>query len=576
MRWYFVLVAMALLPLLVSCSRVIDANQKFETTANNYIQRMLELNPQSATYYGDHRYDSLLNDHSLEGVKVELAFNRAYLDSLAKIDRTQLNPQNAIDYDILSDHIRYNIFSLDTLRSYEWNPRRYNVGGAIYGLLAREFAPLDQRLKSVAARLQRIPEVLDQARLNLNNPPKIFTETAMMQNKGTISMIRDDLNEFVNQVPAMKDEIKPYQDAAVAALEAYGEWLENDLLPRSDGDFRLGYDKYRAKLRYALASNLSPEVILTSAELDLATTQEEMYKTALPLYREFFPDKPEPKDHAQKMQVIKAVLDRLAQKHPNKDNVVDVINTCLKECDDFVVSHDLVTHPDEPIKVIVMPEYQRGVAIGYCDSPGPLEENGETFYSIAPPPEDWDIDQIESYFREYNNYMLRDLTIHEAMPGHYLQLAHANKVEAPTKIRALFGSGTFVEGWATYAEQMMVEAGFGGPEFKLQQQKMRLRLIINAIIDQKIHTAGMSEAEAMDLMLKEGLQEQGEAAGKWRRACLTSAQLSTYYIGNLEINEIRDAYRAKHGESADLKTFHDQLLSFGSPPPKYVRELMGL
>ena len=576
MRSSLTLILIGMAVLLVSCGSESDQNAKFERLANKYINEMMAINPQWATSLGDHRYDDKMNDYSPAGIRRELDFNRKYLESLLDIDETGLSVQNRIDYRILVEGIKYDIFSLDTLRGYELNPRRYNVGEPIYMLLVRDFAPLEKRLKSVKERLKAIPEVLEQARINLKHPPRMYTETAILQNKGTVSLIRDDLNDFIAQVPDMAKEIKPYQDAAVKAIEDFGRWMEDDLLPRSDGDFRLGYDKYRAKLKYALHSNLAPEVILTTAEADLAATQKDLYETAVPLYKKFFPDKPAPESYENKMDVPRMVLDRLAEDRPTADNIVDVINACLKECDDFVTANDLVTHPGEPIKVIVMPEFKRGVAIGYCDSPGPLEQSGETFYAISPPPADWDDQQVESYFREYNNCMLYDLTMHEAMPGHYLQIALANRLEAPTKVRSIWGSGTFVEGWATYAEQMMVENGFGGPEVKMQQLKMRLRMIINAIIDQKIHTAGMSEQEAMNLMTKEGMQELGEASGKWRRACLSSAQLSTYYVGNIEINEIRDAYRAKHGADADLKAFHEKLLSFGSPPPRYIKELMEL
>jgi uncharacterized protein (DUF885 family) len=561
---------------MVSCTSAPDADSEFEALVDVYFEQLLEMNPQWATYLGDHRYDHLMDDYSLEGYKKDMAFAAAFLDSLKTIDRDGLGFQNRIDYDILTHRLKSSIFRLDTLRSYEWNPRNYNVGGAIYSLLARDFAPLEERLRSLKGRLEAIPGVLDQARINLQNPPEIYTETAIRQNKGTISLIRDELSTFVDKVPEMKDEIKPLQDQAVTALEEYGKWLENDLLPRSNGDFRLGDEKYRAKLKYTLYSDRSPEQILEVAGVDLAATQAAMFETAIPLYREYFPDRPMAATHQDSMRIVKKVLDRMADDHPTEENIVDVINASLKECDDFVRSMDMVSHPGTPIKVIVMPEFQRGVAIGYCDSPGPLEKEAETFYAIAPPPEYWDDDRVESYFREYNNYMLHDLTIHEAMPGHYLQIAHANNVEAPTIVRKIYGSGTFVEGWATYAEQLMVEHGYGGPEIKMQQLKMRLRLIINAIIDQKIHTAGMTEEEAMEVMMAEGLQEEGEAAGKWRRACLTSTQLSTYYVGNIEVNEIREAYLAKHGADADLKVFHDKLLSFGSPPPAYVKELMGL
>jgi len=270
------------------------------------------------------------------------------------------------------------------------------------------------------------------------------------------------------------------------------------------------------------------------------------------------------------------VLDKMAEDHPTAENIVDNAKAKLRECEEFVRTHELVSLPDKPIEIIVMPEFERGVAVAYCSSPGPLEEKGETFYAISPPPKDWDEKQAESYFREYNNCMLWDLTIHEAMPGHYLQAAHNNQFKAPTLVRAIYGSGTFSEGWATYCEQLMIEQGFDGPEAKMQMLKMRLRMIINAIIDQKIHTESMTEEEAMALMLNEGFQEESEAAGKWRRACLSSVQLSTYYVGNVEINEIRRAYEAKEGDDFNLKEFHDKLLSFGTPPPKYAKELMGL
>ncbi|HJX24897.1 MAG TPA: DUF885 domain-containing protein, partial [Chthoniobacterales bacterium] len=214
--------------------------------------------------------------------------------------------------------------------------------------------------------------------------------------------------------------------------------------------------------------------------------------------------------------------------------------------------------------------------IAYCDSPGPLEQNGKTFFAVAPTPNDWSAERKASFFREYNNYMVRDLTVHEAMPGHYLQLAHANQFHAPTLVRAIFQSGTFVEGWAVYTEQVMAETGYGGPEVKMQQLKMRLRVICNAILDQSIHAGNMTEQQALDLMMKEGFQQEGEAVAKWKRARLSSAQLSTYFVGVTEHLDLREKAKAKAGASFDLKKYNDTVISFGSPPVKYVRELMGL
>jgi len=256
--------------------------------------------------------------------------------------------------------------------------------------------------------------------------------------------------------------------------------------------------------------------------------------------------------------------------------VVDRCKELVTLATDFVRQNNLVALPDAPIKVIVLPEFQRGVAIAYCQPPGALEPNEQTFFAVSPTPQDWTEARRTSFFREYNDYMLHDLTVHEAMPGHYLQLAHSNRFLAPTLIRAIFASGTFVEGWAVYTERVMADAGFGGPEVKLQQLKMRLRAIINAIIDQGVHMHGMGEKEAMALMTGPGFQEEGEAAGKWRRVVQTSTQLSTYFVGAAEHDDLRAAAEKREGAGFNLKKYHDTVLSFGSPPVKYVRAEMGL
>jgi len=562
--------------LLNACAPRQTEDQKFEALAKNYIEKLLETKPEWATGLGDHRYDSRISDYSMTGIDADRSLNRAYIDSLGSLQVSMMSPVNQVDYKIMTSNLQSWLFQIDTLKEYEWNPLSYNVGGAIYGLTAREFAPLKDRLVSVKERLTLLPSILDAARANLKNPPRIHTETAIRQNPGNISMVRDELNTYLEQVPELKDEFAPIQQNAISALEAYGAWLEKELLPRSTGDFRIGDEKFRRKLYFSLESDLTKEDILAKAEADLRATHDAMYETALPLFKKFFSNLTDTKKLEDKRHVSKAVLDKLAETRPKNETIVRMANQMVQSTTDFVRSNNLMTVPAEPVKVIVMPEFQRGVAVAYCDAPGPLEKDGETFYTISPTPADWTKQRVESFFREYNNYMLQDLTIHEAMPGHYLQLAHSNKFKAPTMVRAIFGSGTFVEGWATYAEQLMVEKGYGGPEVKMQQLKMRLRLIINSIIDQKIHTAGMTEQEAMDLMMKEGFQEDGEAAGKWRRACLTSTQLSTYYVGNIEVNGIRKAYETKTNGPFDMKTMHDTILSFGSPAPRYVRAAMGL
>jgi uncharacterized protein (DUF885 family) len=496
---------------------------------------------------------------------------------LNEIPLARLSKVNSVDYRIMRTQLEYDLFSIDTLREHEWNPLNYNFANGVYALIARDFAPLKTRLLSVKERLRQIPSAAKLAKANLQNPPRVFTETAIQQNRGAVNLIRDDLQKFIDQIPELKEELTSAQAQAIVALEDYGKWLEQELLPRSDRDFRIGDEKFRKKLRFALDSELTKEEILRRAEADLKGTQDAMYEVALPLYKKYFPEHQDAATLRNKKSVIKSVLRKLTEAHPTNETIVPLAKGDLTAATDFVRAKNLVTVPTEPVKVIVLPEFKRGVAVAYCDSAGPFEQNGETFFEISPTPKDWDPARVESFFREYNNYMVQDLTVHEAMPGHYLQLAHAHKFAAPTKVRAVFSSGSFIEGWAVYAEQLMAERGYGGPEVRMQQLKMRLRVVINAIIDQKIHTAGMNEKEAMDFMMNEGFQEEGEAAGKWRRARLSSTQLSTYYVGNLEVNDIRRAYEARMGGGpVDYQRMHDLMLSFGSPAPKYVRELMGL
>lgn len=551
------------------------ADKDFVTVANAYVEDMLKANPETATLLGDHRYDSQLTDRSASAIAAQTKMSKDYLARLASIDPGTLNQTNQIDYEILKSNLERSVFEAEELKEQDWNPLYYNMGSAIYSLVARDFAPLNQRLASVKGRLEAIPSVIAAAKANLKNPPEIHTKTAIQQNQGNIGLIRDDLTQFVSQSPGMEKELAPARAAAVAALEEYGQWLEKDLLPRSTGDFRLGDALWRKKLRFSLDSDLSKDEIYSRAIADLKNTQATMYATALPLFKSYFPEEKDEAKLKDMKYVNKAVLDHISLAHPTNADIVDKAKAALAEATTFVRDKKLVTVPKEPVKVIVMPEFQRGVAVAYCESPGPLEPHADTFFSIAPTPKDWTKERTESFFKEYNDKMLYDLTVHEAMPGHYLQGAHSNQFKAPTLVRAIFASGLFAEGWAVYTEKMMAEAGFGGPEVHMQQLKMRLRVIINAIIDQKIHTEGMSEQDAMALMMNEGYQEDGEAAGKWRRACLTSTQLSTYFVGSAEVEGIKAAWEARNKTPNTLK-MNDEMLSFGTPSPKYIKRSMGL
>jgi uncharacterized protein (DUF885 family) len=547
----------------------------FQKIAQDYIEQYLQTNPEDATDLGDHRFDGQLTDYSPEARAKDLATQKEFRSKLAAIDGSKLTGANNVDFRILKENIDYQIFQAEELKEPEWNPLVYmqSLANSLYLLVARDFAPAEKRISNLRQRMEKIPAVITQAKANLQHPPRVHTETAIEQTQGAINLVRAELAPLLDQAREMKKELVPLQEKTAAALEDYKKWLQNDLLPRSDGNFRLGAEKYRKKLRFALASELPMEEIMKRAKADLQQTQTAIYETALPLYKKYFPNA-DPATLKDKYKVTAAVLDKLAEQHPDDATVVDFAKKIVREATDFVKQHDLVTIPDAPLDVIAMPEFKRGVAIAYCDSPGPLDKTGKTFFAVAPTPKDWSKERKESFFREYNNYMIRDLTVHEATPGHYLQLAHANKFQAPTLVRAIFRSGPFIEGWAVYTEQMMADQGYGGPEVKMQQLKMRLRAIANAILDQSVHAGNMTEKEAMDLMMKQTFQQEGEAVAKWKRARLTSAQLSTYFVGATEQLDLRAAAEKKPG--FNLKKYNDQVISYGSPPVKYVRELMGL
>ena len=560
---------------------VAKANPKddeFQKIANDYVEGYLASHPEYATELGDHRFDTELTDYSPDTLVRLLARARQFREALKKFDDfSQLTGANQVDVRILRDNIDNEIFELEELKEADWDPLVYNqsLANSLYLLVARAFDSPEKRIRNLRKRMEAIPTVIAQAQKNLQHPPRVYTETAIEQTQGAISLVREGLAPLLEQAPQMKKEVAPLQEKTAQALEDYKKWLHDGLLPRSDGDFRIGPDKFRKKLRFALASELSMEEIMRRAQADLKQAQTAIYETALPLYKKYFPNADKAALDDRK-KVTTAVLDKLAEKHPDDNTIVGYAQKIVGEATDFVKKHDLVTVPEKPLDVIVMPEFKRGTGIAYCDSPGPLERNGKTFFAVEPTPKDWSKERKASFFREYNNYMVRDLTVHEAMPGHYLQLAHANQFQAPTLVRAIFRSGTFIEGWAVYCEQMMAEQGYGGPEVKMEQLKMRLRVICNAILDQSIHAGNMSEKEAMDLMENEGFQQEGEAVAKWKRARLTSAQLSTYFVGVSEQLDLRDRAKAKASGSFDLKKYHDSALAFGSPPARYVRELLGL
>jgi uncharacterized protein (DUF885 family) len=576
-----IILSIAIILLTATTSAETATDEAFQNLADEYISDLANFSPVFATYVGDHSADDKL-DHVDSAAREEYReLLVEYVTALQLLDIDNLSRANQIDAEILMHQLRSDLWSTDQLQEWAWNPLYYinTSGGSIYSLVARDFAPIETRLRNVTARLLQIPRFLEQSRAALQpeRVPKIHAETAIKQNPGLTSIID---NMIVPEMKALSADDQAKLSAAIAsakdAVADHQTWLEEELLPRAAGNFRIGAELYDVKLAFALDSPLGRKEITIRAEQEYEAVRNQMYAVAKSIYLEkhpytAFPDSP---DEPYKQTIIRAALEQAYSVLPPRDGIVEVAKQQLQQAIDFVIEKNIVTMPDEPVEIIIMPEFQRGVSVAYLDAPGPLDRGQSSFYAVAPLPADWTEEQIQSFLREYNIYSIQDLTIHEGVPGHYLQLALSNRY--PSTLRAVLGSGPFIEGWGVYAEQMMIAEGYldHDPLMKLINLKWYLRAVTNAIIDSAIHVDGMTRDAAMNLMIEGGFQEEREAAGKWVRAQLSSTQLSTYFVGYQEHIEMRAAVEQAWGDEFTLRRYHDQALSYGSPAVKYVRALM--
>ncbi len=558
-----------------------QADTAFADLSQRALDGWFQLSPVSATQTGEHRYDGELDDLSAEGRQKALDFSKKILAELEAMDVSQLSRENQVDAVILRNQLRYDIWNAETLQSWAWDPQAYSglAGSAIYGLMAREFAPMPDRLQSATARMEKIPALLAQARANLDpaRVPKVHAETVARQNAGILSIVETFITPNLGQLAnPERERAEKAIDGLKKAVAEHQDWLDNTLVPNAQGEFRIGAEKYDQKLQFALLSSLSRAEIKQRAEAELVRVRGEMYGIARQVLagKPGAPELPDSPTPEQQQKAIEAALELAYAERPARDKVVADAEAALARATEFVRQKDLVTLPDAPVEIIEMPEFQRGVAVAYADSPGPLDKNLKTFYAVSPIPEDWTQAQVDSFLREYNSRMIELLSIHEGTPGHYLEGWHSAKF--PSTLRAVLRSGMFAEGWAVYTEKMMADAGYldNDPLFRLVQLKFYLRTIANAILDQGVHVDNWTREQAMDLMVNQTFQQEREAAGKWTRAQLTSAQLPTYFVGVQEHFDTRKAVEQKLGADFDLKAYHDQVLSYGAPPVRFVRQLM--
>jgi uncharacterized protein (DUF885 family) len=543
-----------------------------------YLDEEFRIHPLFATQQGNHEYDDQLDDLSPEARAKDVERAKKWLARIPKeIDTKKLSRDGRIDFEIWTHALKYGLWSAENDNRFEYDPRAYGeyISDSVFLLLTQSTLPRERNVENAAKRIKHIPKIVDAAKASLKNPPKILTEVAIKRNLGAIAFYEKDIYEFAKETPGSEPLATPCK-AAAKALKDYQAWLEKELLPKSTGEWRLGKDKFAKKLELELDAGLSAAEVVKLAEAEADRVEREMYYFAKQLWSKLFPGKAlPPDDEAGRRTTIKGVLDELGKTHGTPETLVDDAKKTVAKIKDFIRDRHILTLPEpDTCRIIAMPEFQRGFSAAYLNPAPPLDPKAASLYAVAPPPKDWPQARRDTFFREYNSAMLQILTIHEAYPGHYVQLAYSNR--CPSLVRKILWSGTFAEGWAVYTEQMMLDQGYGDGDLslRLHQLKFYIRAVLNAILDNKMHTANMTDEEAMKLLVERGFQTEAEAVGKIARAKQSSTQLSTYFVGRTAFYRLRQSVERKQGDKFDLAKFHEAVLSHGTLPVKYLPELV--
>ena len=553
-----------------------EEDARFEKFKGDFVDQLWKLNPTSALYAGFHNYDSILI--------IPDANYREYCDKkydsilydLGDIEIGLLSPQNKTHYWMIQDYLKAGIWYDTAFKSFEWNPANYNVAGEFAEILNGRYASLNERLTMFDKRLKNVVAYYEVAKKELKNPTIEHTDLAILQHEGSVEEVfGKNLQDSVKASTldeAIKSHLLAYADTAKKAMLDYAGYLKTmrkTMTPENSRSFRIGKELYDTKFKYDIASSYSAEEIYNKAVSRKAELHHEMAQLSRQLWPKYFPKEAMPTDS---LQLIRKMIDKLSLVHVNRDSFLESIQAQIPALIKFIKEKDLIyIDPSKPLVVRKTPAYMEGGGAGASISaPGPYDKGGNTYYNVSPLTS-YSPEQAESYLREYNQYILQILNIHEAIPGHYTQLVYSNN--SPSIIKSIMGNGAMVEGWAVYTERMMLENGYGNnePEMWLMYYKWHLRSVCNTILDYSVHVKNMSEQDAMKLLLDGAFQQTAEAQGKWKRVRLTQVQLTSYYTGFTEIYELRESMKSR---DFNLKKFHEQFLSYGSAPVKYIRDLM--
>jgi uncharacterized protein (DUF885 family) len=575
-RLLLALIALVLLPAFARAADGEDAT--LEAFFRAYLDERFQQQPMDATRLGDHRFDHLLDDVSPAARAARAARDRRTRDDLPrKVDYKKLSRPAQIDYEIFAHDLEYSLWQYANERRFETDPRVYNdyITDSTYLLLVQSTVPKPQAVKSCVARMAFIPRIVAAAKQGLTNPARVMVETAIRQNRGAISFYESGIFDVAGETAQLSD-LKPAAAKVVEALKEYQQFLEQNVLPRAGDNWRIGREKFTKKLELELNSGLTADEVRAEAEREAERVERDMYVIARQLWASAFPRRPLPPEDADgRRATITAVLAHFNRQHGKAEDLVRDAKVTVDQIKAFISANDILRLPDPDLcRVIEMPEFQRGNSVAFLNQAPALDPQAASVYAISPPPRDWDARKVDSYLQEYNRYMLHILTIHEAYPGHYVQLAYSNR--NPSLIRKVLSSGAFVEGWAVYTEQMMLDQGYGQGDLvlRLNQLKWYLRSVANAVLDYRMHCTSMTDDEAMDFLTKRAFQSEGEARLKVIRAKQSSCQLSTYFVGRTAFHRLRQQLEREQGDKFDLGRFHEAALDQGSPPVKYLPELV--
>ena len=565
---------------LVGCSQATKpaaSDARFDAFKNQFIEALWRQNPDYASSQGYHRYDSLLVIPTAAQRQRDAAFSQQYLAALGTFGPDSLSPNNQIDLRLLRNELRASRWYADTLWLWQWNPAAYNLGASVGDLLAGRHFPLSRRLRNISDKISHAADYYAAARANISNPTREHTELAIKQNMGGLTVFGSALADSVQKSGLSAAEKKMLTERIVAtraAVQGYLDFLKADVLPAGRfRSFRIGKTLFEQKFAYDIQSRFTAAEIYQQALAHKTELLRDMGRRAARLFPKYCAGQKAPADT---LALITAVVNQLTLKHAPRDGFVEAVKRQIPTLVAFVNDKQLLAQdPGKPLVVRETPLYMRGSGAGASISaPGPYDKTANTYYNVEPLPAEWTAAQAESYLREYNAYTLQILNIHEAIPGHYTQLVYANR--SPSLVKSIFGNGAMVEGWAVYSERMMLESGYGNnsDEMWLLWNKWNRRVTLNTIIDHAIQVDNMSETDAVNMLRRDGFQEEAEARGKWLRATLSQVQLSSYFTGYTEIYALREELKQQQGQKFDLKKFHEQFLSYGSAPVKYIRQLL--